>query len=125
MTNIISTQPFYFPYRIINEEKLLQLRMKASWTILYQRVNLVSVIQLWIQLQKEGRVQKIDPDIFRYIFGNFTPQIQMHNTNNFVKKVYLAYFKVALGDQEKTWDPHEVCKTCAETLCDEAIHQSS
>ncbi|XP_018412291.1 PREDICTED: leucine-rich repeat-containing protein 43 [Nanorana parkeri] len=43
-------------------------------------------------------------------------QDQRRNINTFVKKVYLAYFKVRLGDQDKNWGPHKVCKTCVETL---------
>ena len=30
--------------------------------------------------------------------------------------MYLAYFKVHLGNQDKSWAPHIVCKTCVETL---------
>ena len=29
---------------------------------------------------------------------------------------YLAYFKVMLGDQDKAWAPHIVCKQCVEHL---------
>lgn len=56
------------------------------------------------------------PDIFCYICGNFTLKDQRRNINIFVKKMYLAYFKVPLGDQDKSWAPHKVCKTCVETL---------
>ncbi|QQP50683.1 Uncharacterized protein FKW44_011784 [Caligus rogercresseyi] len=28
----------------------------------------------------------------------------------------MAYFKVKLGDQDKSWAPHTVCKTCVEYL---------
>lgn len=57
-----------------------------------------------------------DPDIFCYICGSFTLKTQRRNITNFVKSVYLAYFKVPLGDQDKSWAPHKVCKTCVETL---------
>jgi len=30
----------------------------------------------------------------------------------FVKRAHLAYFKVMLGDQDKPWTPHIVCKPC-------------
>lgn len=56
-----------------------------------------------------------DFDIFYYICENFTSQSQRCNINNFVKKLHLAYMKVALGDQDKTWAPQNVCKTCVET----------
>lgn len=64
----------------------------------------------------ERRKCSNDPDIFCYICGSFTLQDQRRNINTFVKKVYLAYFKVRLGDQDKNWAPHKVCKTCVETL---------
>ena len=33
-----------------------------------------------------------------------------------MKKEYLAYFGVKLGDQDKNWAPHQVCRTCVENL---------
>ena len=57
-----------------------------------------------------------DPNIFCYICGSFTLETQRRNITDFVKRVYLAYFKVPLGDQDKRWAPHKVCKTCVETL---------
>jgi len=47
-----------------------------------------------------------------------TPALQ-HNRktiSDFVKRAYRAYFKVMLGDQDKPWAPHIVCKPCAEHL---------
>ena len=35
---------------------------------------------------------------------------------DFVKQSYFAYFEVKLGDQDKPWAPHKVCKTCVENL---------
>ena len=57
-----------------------------------------------------------DPDIFCYICGCFTLLPQRRNINSFIKKIYLAYFGVPLGDQDKNWVPHQVCTTCVETL---------
>ena len=57
-----------------------------------------------------------DPNIFCYICGSFTLKTQRRNITDFVKSVYFAYFKVPLGDQDKRWAPHKVCKTCVETL---------
>jgi len=36
--------------------------------------------------------------------------------SKFEKLAYLAYFKVMLGDQDKAWSPHIVCKQCVEHL---------
>ncbi|GFX68536.1 uncharacterized protein TNCV_2432431 [Trichonephila clavipes] len=33
-----------------------------------------------------------------------------------LKKVYLAYFGIKLGDQDKFWAPHVVCSVCVEEL---------
>ncbi|KAI6650057.1 hypothetical protein LOD99_6272 [Oopsacas minuta] len=33
-----------------------------------------------------------------------------------VKKAYLGYFGMRLGDQDKTWAPHTVCRSCVENL---------
>ena len=57
-----------------------------------------------------------DPDIFCYICDCFTLPPQRCNINSFIKKIYLAYFGVPLGDQDKSWGPHQVCTTCVETL---------
>ncbi len=38
------------------------------------------------------------------------------NISDFVKRAYFAYFKIQLGDQDKSWAPHRVCKTCIEHL---------
>ena len=32
--------------------------------------------------------------------------------NNDVKKMFLIYFGCPLGDQDKTWAPHKICKKC-------------
>lgn len=57
-----------------------------------------------------------DPDIFCYVCVNFTLQTQRHNITKFVKRKYFSYFKVPLGDQDKNWPSHKVCKTCVGTL---------
>ena len=36
--------------------------------------------------------------------------------SDFVKRTYLAYFEVKLGDQDKQWAPNIVYKTCMEHL---------
>ena len=57
-----------------------------------------------------------DPDKFCYICGQYTFKKQRKTITDFVRKVYLAYFKVKLGDQDKLWPPHIVCKACVEKL---------
>lgn len=57
-----------------------------------------------------------DPDVFCYICGDYTLSVDRKNITGFVKHAYEAYFKVKLGDQDKSWAPHTVCKTCVEYL---------
>lgn len=56
------------------------------------------------------------PDSFCYICGCFTIPSQRTNISTFVRQAYLAYFKVRIGDQDKSWAPHKVCKQCVESL---------
>jgi len=36
--------------------------------------------------------------------------------DDFYRRAYHAYFQVKLGDQDKSWAPHIVCKTCKEQI---------
>ena len=56
------------------------------------------------------------PDSFCYICGKYMVIKQQLNITDFVKKVYFAYFGLKLGDQDKVWAPHKVCKRCVEDL---------
>lgn len=78
-------------------------------------VYLFSLIVL--QIMAAARRQCLNsPNAFCYICGNFTLFSQRMTITDFVKKVYFAYFKVILGDQDKSWAPHQVCKPCVENL---------
>ena len=44
--------------------------------------------------------------------GYFTVSKQRQGNTDFVKKAYLAYFEVKVGDRDKNWAPHQVCRTC-------------
>ena len=35
---------------------------------------------------------------------------------DFVKKAYLSYFEVKLGNQDQKWAPQKVCGACVTTL---------
>lgn len=56
------------------------------------------------------------PNVFCYICGEYTVAKQRKNITDFVRQAYQAYFGVQLGDQDKSWAPHIVCKTCVECL---------
>ena len=51
-----------------------------------------------------------------YICGIFMTAKQTTTTTSFVIKAYLGYFGMRLGDQDKTWAPHTVCRSCVENL---------
>ncbi|XP_049957523.1 uncharacterized protein LOC126474131 [Schistocerca serialis cubense] len=55
-------------------------------------------------------------DEFCYICGEYVLQKNRKNITPFVKEAYLAYFGIKLGDQDKAWAPHKVCKCCVECL---------
>ena len=57
-----------------------------------------------------------NPNVFCYICRKYTLQSNGKGINAFVKCVYLAYFNVMLGDQDKAWAPHIVCKQFVEHL---------
>ena len=52
------------------------------------------------------------PDRFCFVCGKFTSKKQQRNITHDVKKMYAAYFGCPLGDQDKTWAPHKICKIC-------------
>ncbi|GBN26633.1 hypothetical protein AVEN_102706-1 [Araneus ventricosus] len=47
--------------------------------------------------------------------SEYTVKSQQRNID-FKKKVYFAYFKLKLGDQDKPWAPHKVSRRCEEDL---------
>ena len=57
-----------------------------------------------------------NPNVFSCICGEHTLQSNRKGISEFVKCVYLAYFKVMLGDQNKAWALYIVCKQCVEHL---------
>src|ERR1044072_8547900 len=57
-----------------------------------------------------------NPDVFCYICGSYVVQRHRQNITHFVKQAYEAYFGVKLGEQDKSWAPHKVCRSCVESL---------
>jgi len=58
----------------------------------------------------------LHPDVFCYICGEYTLKASRKPISDFVRRAYVGYFGVKLGDQDKPWAPHIVCKTCTEHL---------
>ncbi len=62
------------------------------------------------------RTCKNSPDRFCYTCGKFTFLTDKKQISDFLKKAYLAYFGMPLGDQDKPWAPHAVCSICYNLL---------
>ena len=67
-------------------------------------------------MASRSRSCKSHPDSFCYICGEFKITDERNCVTEFIQKAYHAYFGVRLGDQDKPWAPHVVCKTCVEYL---------
>ena len=80
-------------------------------------VTILIITSLFLhQIMADARRKCLNsPEAFCYICGSFTVPSQRMNISDFVM-VYLAYFQVRLGDQDKSWAPHQVCKHCVENL---------
>ena len=74
------------------------------------------IIEIQIKMSFQRRKCKTDTNCFCYICGSFTTPKQRSTISEFTKKAYHAYFGVKLGDQDKYWAPHSVCRTCVENL---------
>ena len=80
-------------------------------------VTILIITSLFLlQIMADARRKCLNsPDAFCYICGSFTVPSQRMNISDFVK-VYLAYFHVRLGDQHKSWAPHQLYKPSVENL---------
>jgi hypothetical protein len=67
-------------------------------------------------MESARRSCKNKPDVFCYICGEYTLVPNRNPITGFIKRAYHAYFGIKLGDQDKGWAPHIVCKTCTEYL---------
>ena len=59
---------------------------------------------------------KNKPDVFCYICSEYIIVPNRNQVTSFIKHAYHAYFGIKLGDQDKAWEPHMVCKSCTEYL---------
>ena len=69
-------------------------------------------------MTSRSRSCKNHPDSFCYIRGEFEITDERNRVADFIQKAYHAYFGVQdkLGNQDKPWAPHVVCKTSVEHL---------
>lgn len=66
------------------------------------------------EMASAGRRRKNNPDIFCYICGEYRLVLQRNAATSFIKRAFIAYFSMPLGDQHKASAPHIICKTCTE-----------
>ena len=57
-----------------------------------------------------------DKDSFCYTCGEFVFKENRKTIDEFYMKAYYTYLKIKLGDPDKTWAPHIICKSCKESL---------
>ena len=69
-----------------------------------------------VSLEMSTRKCLNNPNVFSYICGNYIIAKQKQDSNSFVRNVYYAYFGIRLGDEDKSWAPHKVCRTFVERL---------
>ena len=55
-------------------------------------------------------------DSFCYTCAEFVFKENRRTIDKFYMKAYYTYFKIKLGNQDKTWAPHIICKSCKESL---------
>ena len=79
--------------------------------------NIICAIYI-LDFLKMSRKCLNDPDKFCYVCGNYTLKTQRRSITNDIKKLYRYYFDVHLGDQDKSWAPHQICSSCSNGLRD-------
>ena len=67
-------------------------------------------------MESVRRSCKNSADVFCYICGEYILQTNRKPITSFIQRSYHAYFGMKLGDQDKSWAPHMVCKICTENL---------
>jgi hypothetical protein len=80
----------------------------------YLRNPLMFIIMLYTMSRRGCCINS--PNSFCYICGSFTTVKQRQHINEFMKSAYRAYFGIHLGDQDKPWTSHFVCRSCVENL---------
>ena len=69
-----------------------------------------------VKMSTKRRQCQNNSDVFCYICCQYMMAKYRFNVRDFTKRAYEAYFGMKLGDQDKFWALHNVCKHCTETL---------
>ena len=84
---------------------------KLSYIVLNE-----AVYEKVVEMSTKRRQCRNNPDVFCYICGEYIMAKYRFNVRDFTKRAYEAYFDMKLGDQDKSWARHKVCKHCTKTL---------
>jgi len=101
---------------LLNQVNFLSCNILISEHALRYFNDVVIFILQMNKMASARRSCKNKPDVFCYICGEYTLVPNRNHVTSFIKRAYHAYFDIKLGDQDKAWAPHMVCKTCTEHL---------
>ena len=95
----------------------MELWLSFNWVLIFH-LHCLTMFASSININQMPSLRRCvnDPDNFCYTCGEFTPKANQKLISNFYKNAYRAYFQVELGDQDKKWAPHIVCKTWLENM---------
>ena len=68
------------------------------------------------EMSSSRRACRNKTDVFGYICGEHTIVPYRKPVTEFIKRAYHTYFGMKLGNHDKAWAPHMVCKICIEYL---------
>ena len=74
------------------------------------------VFSIDLKMAARRRRCKKGPNVFYYICGEYLIKDQRLNIRDFRKQEYQAYFGMKLRNQDKNSAPHQMCKSCTESL---------
>ena len=78
---------------------------KFSCTVLNK-----AIYEKVVEMNTKRRQYRNNPDVFCHICRKYMMAKYQFNVRDFTKKAYEAYLGMKLGDQDKSWTPHKVCK---------------
>lgn len=113
-----------FTYKIAYSKSLYIFPIIVLQSNIGLQRELYSPITQFLSLLQNGTVEAATasrqscsnlPGVFCYIYGEYTPN-ESRLISVFVKTASIRCFCVKLVDEDKSWAPHIVCKTCSEHL---------
>ena len=69
-----------------------------------------------VEMSTKRRQCRNNPDVLWFICNEYMMAKYQFNVEDFTKRAYEVDFGMKLGNQDKPWAHHKVCKHCTETL---------